>query len=165
MVKSIKQLEETLLQEEKMYSEILDLGRKKVDVIKGAKLKELEKMTDQEQEYIFKITTFEKIRGSVIANICEELGQSQVATITDCLPLIKKEKERETINKLRNQILSIIEEIKETNKTNEILMQERLDFIQFSIELLTTDPSDGNNYNQSAAGQDKQKTNLFDVSI
>ncbi|MGV8145783.1 MAG: flagellar protein FlgN [Alkaliphilus sp.] len=165
MIDSIKQLKDALFQESKMYSEVLTLEQNKIDVIKAAKLKELEKMTEEEQQYIYKISTYEQIRNSVIANICEELGVRQVSTITDCLPLIKNEEDRELINGLRNQILNTIEEIKETNKTNEGLMQERLDFIKFSMELLTTDQGDGNNYNQGAIGQGKQKTNLFDVSI
>lgn len=165
MIESIKQLKEALLQESRMYEEVLILEQKKIDIIKKAKLKELEKITEEEQEFIFKIGTYERIRSSVIANICEELDEKQVSTITDMLPLIRDEKDKKTIDSLRNQILNTIEEIKEINKTNEALMKERLDFIHFSMELLTTDPADGNNYDQGVVGQGKQKTNLFDASI
>jgi len=165
MIESIKQLKEALLQESRMYEEVLILEQKKIDIIKKAKLRELEKITEEEQEFIFKIGTYERIRSSVIANICEEFDGKQVYTITDMLPLIRDEKDKKTIDSLRNQILNTIEEIKEINKTNEALMKERLDFIHFSMELLTTDPADGNNYDQGVVGQGKQKTNLFDASI
>jgi len=165
VIESIKQLKEALLQESRMYEEVLILEQKKIEIIKKAKLRELEKITEEEQEFIFKIGTYERIRSSVIANICEELEVRQVSTITDCLILIDSEDDKKFINGLRNQILNTIEEIKEINKINEALMNERLDFIKFSMELLTTDLSDGNNYNQGATGQEKQKTNLFDASI
>ncbi|WP_026479004.1 flagellar protein FlgN [Alkaliphilus transvaalensis] len=165
MLKAINQLKETLIHEDQMYGEILNLEQQKTDVIKNRKLSELEDMTKREQQYIMRMGTFERIRRSVFTNTAEMLGIEKLDSLSDFLLYLEDDQLIEEIDELRNNILEKTQQIKEVNELNEKLLEQHLDYIHFNIEVMTNHIQDHNNYGQKAQGKDKTKTNLFDARI
>lgn len=164
MSKSIEQLKETLIKEKKMYEEILSMVEEKTKVIVEGKVKELDEITKKEQQFIMKMGAFEKVRRSVLANIAEELDLHEPSSVSEIL-LFLEEEDVKVIDDLRDQLLEVISKLKEINKLNEGLIQQRLDYIHFSLDLLTNQEKDGNNYNKQASEKEKTKVNLFDMRV
>ncbi len=165
MIKAIEQLKETLIHEKNMYEEILKLEKEKTLVIRKGKVKELESMTKKEQQYLMKMGTFERIRRSVFINTAELLGIEELNSLSEFLLYLEDEEVINEIDELRNDILKIIEDIKQVNELNEKLMEQHLDYIHLNIELMTNQVQDGNHYGNKAQGKDKTKTHLFDAKI
>ncbi|KAB3526648.1 flagellar protein FlgN [Alkaliphilus serpentinus] len=165
MIKTTDQLMESLNQEKILYHEILKLEKEKFEVIKTANLKELEKMTIKEQQYLMKMATFEKIRRSILTNAAKEIGVEELHSISDLLIHLKNSEMVQQIDDLRNQMLNVIAEIKEINELNEKLMNQHLDYINFNMELLTSNLQSTSNYSGNPTEKGKQKTNLFDARI
>jgi hypothetical protein len=165
MDRALEQLKEALMQENNTYKETLQLEQEKVKVIKAVKLRELEEITRLEQQYLMKMSTYEKIRRSIFVAIAEELEVTEIKSLSELLMLIEDQKTIDEIDELRNQLLDTILKLKEVNQSNEKLLQQQLEYINFSIELLTVDPSDGINYGGKAEEKGKRKTNLFDARV
>lgn len=165
MNRAIQQLKETLIQENNTYMDALQLENQKVKVIKSAKVRQLEEMTKLEQQYLMKMSTYEKIRRSIFVAIAEELDIPEISSLSELLVLIEDENDVEEIDSLRNQLLETIMKIKEANEANEKLIKQQLEYINFSLEILTTNPQDGMNYSGKAQEKGKTKTNLFDARV
>jgi len=81
-MKSIKQLKDTLTKENELYTQVLRLAEKKTKVIVNGDIKELENITKKEQQYIVTMSTFEKIRRSILTNFAEELNVESIPTVS-----------------------------------------------------------------------------------
>ncbi|WP_091544655.1 flagellar protein FlgN [Alkaliphilus peptidifermentans] len=165
MKKSIEQLIESLNHEKNMYEEILKLEKKKIEVIRLGNMKELEMMTQKEQQYLMKMGTFEKLRRSVLVNVAEALEVDEITSVSEFLLYIKDDKIVKEIDEIRDELLEIINEIKEVNELNEKMLKQHLEYIHFNFEVLTSDMREGNTYGGKATEKDKQKINLFDARI
>ena len=164
MMKSIQQLKETLQQELKMYKDVLDMAKEKTDILKKAELKKLEEITQKEQQYIRTMGTFEKIRRSIFVNISEEMGISQLSSVSELL-LYLEAQEVEEIDTIRNDLLDTIGKLAEVNQFNEKIIQHNLEYVNFNIELMTSSQEFGNNYGEKDLGTGKSIASLLDVKV
>ena len=163
MKRAIQQLKETLIQENNTYKEALNLELDKIKVIKDAKVRQLEDLTKLEQQYLMKMGTYEKIRRSIFVAIAEEMDIPELNSLSELLMLLEDEDDIEEIDGLRNQLLDTIMHIKAVNESNEKLLQQQLEYINYSIDIITNDPSDGIKYGGKAEEKERRKTNLFDA--
>lgn len=163
MNKSLQQLKETLQRELEMYQDILIMAREKTEFIKLGQLKDIEGTTVKEQQYIKTMGTFEKLRRSIFANMAEELQIKEPESISELL-LHLEEEEAAYIDELRDQLLATIDELKEVNQLNEILINKSLEYVNFNIQLMTSLP-EGNHYGQKDTGKVKSISSLLDMKI
>lgn len=165
MEKSIQQLKDTLIKENEMYINVLRLAEQKTEAITKGDIKTLENITKQEQRFITTMNTFEKVRRSVLANIAAGLNIEEDFTVSKLL-LYLEEDVGNDIDGLRYKLLETINAIKTVNKSNEKLINQNLEYINFNLEILTHSPEDGNKYNNTASESKETKPiNLFDIKV
>lgn len=165
MGKSIQQLKDTLIRENEMYSDILKLAEEKTEVIIKGDIKTLEEIIKKEQQFITSMNTFEKIRRSVLTNIADELEIEKDFSISELL-LFLEEDIGNDIDEIRYKLLETINALKEINKSNEKLINQSLEYINFNLEMLTNLSEDGNKYNNKASESKEVKPiNLFDAKV
>ena len=133
MEKSIQQLKDTLIRENEMYSDILKLAEEKTEVIIKGDIKTLEEIIKKEQQFITSMNTFEKIRRSVLTNIADELEIEKDFSISELL-LFLEEDIGNDIDEIRYK-LETINALKEINKSNEKLINQSLEYINFNLEM------------------------------
>ncbi len=164
-MKSIEQLKETLVKENQLYSQVLRLAEEKTKVIKSKDLKTLENITKKEQQFIMTMGTFERIRRSILTNVAEELNIEEIDSVSELLLFID-EVEGKEIDGLRNELLETIQSLKNTNKANEKLLNQSLEYVNFSLEMLTRVPEDGNRYsNKAEENKEIKPINFFDMKV
>lgn len=165
MEKSIQQLKDTLIKENEMYANVLRLVEEKTEVITKGDIKTLENITKREQQFITTMNTFEKIRRSILTNIAEGLNIEEDFTVSELL-LHLDEDIANDIDELRYKLLDTIHSIKLVNESNEKLIHQSLQYINFNLEILTHSPEDGNKYNSTASESKEIKPiNLFDMKV
>lgn len=167
ITRAVKQLKEALLQEQAMYDEVLHLENNKAEIIKKGKVKELEEITKREQQYIMKMGTFERIRRSVFVNTAEELQVNDINSLSEFLLHLEDQQVIEELDEMRNQLLKTINQIHQANQLNQKLIEQHLEHIEISLDLMTSHLTDGNNNNYSNKMKDKGKTksSLFDARV
>jgi flagellar biosynthesis/type III secretory pathway chaperone len=79
----------------------------------------------------------EKARIAVTRELAGMLGLERVPTLLDLLPLLPP-REQEALQRLRAQLLETQETLQNLNQRNRVLLDHALEFVRFSLELLTT---------------------------
>lgn len=144
----IHDLIEVLDEQKECYQGLLTLAQYKTDSIVNREMEFLEEVLQREQEFVGRSSRLEKNREEILKDIANVLNINyKELTISNLiLKLEKTPDEQEQLRQLRNDLLEIVEQIKEHNKTNEGLLNQSLEFINFTlhaIQSMNSYPSSG----------------------
>lgn len=162
MKKSIDQLKMVLEQEIDVYKNILDLSIKKTDIVVNGHIKKLEEITEEEQRLIIKIGKLEDIRENVMYNMKKELGIEEELNMT-MLNEYLEESDNEFIENLKNQLMYILNQLKERNVLNGSLINDSLEYINLNIDLLTNSTIDNTYDDRQKGSKGVQARRMFDT--
>jgi len=144
----------TLDKEEKEYAALLKLSQKKTPVIIEGDVEKLQKITDEEQVVIDRLTAIEKEREQAMADIADVINRDvktlKLSYLIDMLD--KRPKERDELADLHDRIKATVGELKTINDQNRVLIEQSLDIVDFNLNLVRSmrqAPETGN-YNKSA---------------
>lgn len=165
MSKSVKQLIQALNQEYEIYKEVLEIAKKKRQIIVEGKIKDLDDITSKEQAMILSIGKLENIRQSILKNIAKELEIDEVENISQLSKHLDT-KSKEEVLAIREKFDDILNTIRDKNDLNNKLIKQSLEYIEFNKNLLTSLENQGSTYGSSANEKDVNiKKNLFDAKI
>lgn len=144
-----------------IYKEIDKLAEEKKQVIISNDLKNLEKFTEFEEKMVFELGKAEKEREFIIEEIAKEMGKSKNITVTEMLESIPAQFALE-IKKLKEELLDVVNSVKEKNEVNNLLIQESLNYVNFNLELFKS-LTEKEAYGNSADGKvDRSMSAIFD---
>jgi len=158
-------LSEIIDKEKSIYDGILELARKKTDVIVEGKVSELEEITKLEQSMILKLGKLEEEREQVVSEIARQ-NQAEASGLT--LEILVKMAPEPCSKKLRESgknLENVIKELSKTNTLNSKLIKSSLDYIDFSINVLTGASSAGETYGSAGLSNEAKKRNFFDMKL
>ncbi len=160
MKKSIEQLKKVLYEQIEVYKHILSLSVKKTDIVVNGHIKKLEEITQEEQKLIIKIGKLEDIRENVIYNINRELGLEELnmTKLNDYL----EEADKVFIKNLKDELMDILNQIKERNELNGSLISDSLEYINLNIDILTNSTID-NTYDNKQTDSKVIQRRMFDT--
>jgi hypothetical protein len=161
----IDRLIELLNKETALYEEILKLSKNKTDVIIQGKINELESITRLEQMLILQIGKLEEEREKLVDAIAAQIGMKpSEVTLSGLEKLFPKER-AEKLKTCHSRLPGVVRELGEANGLNSKLIKNSLDYIDFSINILTSVGATGNNYGYSGESSDSKKRNFFDMKL
>ena len=162
----VKGLIDVIEKESKIYEDILEISKNKTDIIVKGKVKELESITELEQSLIVQIGKLEAVREDLVNKICSNIGKdsSSNMTITELIGYIEAP-QAEMLSSYKDNMISVLKEIKDINDINAKLIKSSIDFIDFSINIMSNVNSDGNNYSDNGQINDSEKKTYFDVKL
>ena len=155
-----------LQKQKSIYEELLSISRKKKQVLIDGKVEQLDNMVKHEGNLIIEIGHLENRREKAVEALAKELGcSSQELTISYvCSKVIDKRVGQ--VKSLADSIGSILKELKEINDINGKLIEQSLDYINFSINL-AADILEGQKavYEANEEGNGKSSVRLFDAKV
>ena len=160
----VEELKEILKNEVLLYQTLLELGQKKKEIITQGKVKELDQITQVEQSLVLKIGKEEQTREKVVEMIRKEVSLRDDITVSELIYHLEEE-DQQALEVERQNLLSILGSIKETNDLNKVLIQDSLEFIKFNLNLLTRTEETGSYSQNRGRNQATQRNNLFDIKI
>ncbi len=162
---SIKKLIEILNKEAKVYEGILKLSKEKTDVIVNGKVTELEGITRVEQSMILQLGKLEEEREKLVDLISSQLEiKADDITISELEKMLPKEQAKE-LKDCQKKMTGIFNDLRNANDMNSKLIKNSLDYIDFSVNVLTNAGSSGDIYGKSGQSNDSKKRNFFDVKL
>lgn len=165
MENMITTFQEILKKELTIYMQILSISQKKTDIIIKGKISELDMLVKEEQELISALGKLESSREEVIIKICEALNlKSSEVTMTDILEKLHPN-QASALNVIRNKLLELTSELKTINDNNGKLIKNSLEFIDFSINVLSDAANPGNNYNSTGYSGGASQKSVFDKKL
>lgn len=154
MASLMEELLTALEREKEIYQELIPVSERKTGVLVKGDLRELEKVTSEEQLLIEKAAAVGKKREAVIANIGvvlnKDAGTLDLKTLSDLLA--KQPEEKEKLVTLHDSLKMIMRRLIEVNEQNKNLIENSLEMIEFNMNFIqSTRMSPGvNNYNKNA---------------
>lgn len=162
----IDRLIDVLNKETAMYEGILKLSKNKTDVIVEGKVTELEGITRLEQTLILQMGKLEEEREKLVDQMAAQLNRkASDITLTGLGELLPKEQSGR-LKACHEKLPKLLKELGETNVLNSKLIKNSLDYIDFSVNILTSVGATGNNYSYSGQSSDSsKKRNFFDMKL
>lgn len=157
---------EVLEDQKECYEGLLTLAKYKTDSIANREMEILEDVLKREQEFIGRSARLEKNREEILKDISNVLNIDFASlTISNLIKrLDKTPDEQAKLRQLREELLDIIEEIKRQNEINEGLLNQSMEFIDFTlnaIQSMNTQPSSG--YKDKGDDVEQQNISFFDA--
>ena len=120
--------------ENRQYTELLDLSNNKTTAIVKGDVGQLQEIFGKEQKLIDILNRLEMERQSCVADICKilHLSAAEVKVSQIVRLLEKKQAEHDA---LEQSYLSLKKTVKQVNDNNRLLLKESMDMIDFEINL------------------------------
>ena len=138
MASLMENLIEVLGQESNEYEGLLILSQKKTQVIASANLENLQKITDEEQEVVDRITRLEKRRTEVTADIANVLNKDvenlKLSNLVEMMAA--RPREQAKLAEAHDRLRSSVQELRRVNEQNRELLENALDMVEFEMNLL-----------------------------
>lgn len=157
MASLMEELIVTLEHEEQVYVELLPVVEQKAKVIIENDLLKLEELTIREQEFADQIASLEHSRNVIIKNIAIVMNKkAEELSLKEIIAMLPKQPvEQEKLSKLHDSLIEKLGRLKDANSQNKELLEQSLDMIQFSMNVIQSDRiAPVNNYNSAASTQD-----------
>lgn len=154
---------DVLNKESAIYEGILKLSKEKTDAIVAGKISELERITSLEQSIILKLGKLDRERESIVEKMASGLGMKAAdITLTDIINALPKAG-AEKFKDYRAKFSKLLEDLRGANKLNSKLIQNSLEYIDFSINILAGAGAEGNYSN--LGGSEGVLKNFFDLKL
>lgn len=159
----------TLLDSEiRIYEDLLELSKKKKDIIIKNEVAELDKIVRLEQNMIFDIGQLEKKREETVDRLCLEIDiKREDATISNISKKIGNDCGKRLLEQ-QKKTQEVLGELKSINDTNGMLIRQSLEYIDFSINtILDSNMQSSSLYDDvKSDGKDTaNKRQLFDAKV
>ena len=134
----MENLIEVLEQESNEYEGLLSLSQKKTPVIVSGNLEELQKITDDEQELVGRISHLEKKRTEVTADIANVLNRDvNTLKLTNLIDMLAaRPVEQAKLAEAHDRLQTAVRGLQRTNEQNRELLANALEMVEFEMNLL-----------------------------
>ncbi len=146
----------TVLEEETgCYQLLLEMANNKKDVIINGDLPSLQEMTKQEQELAGLLLRLEKKREEIIKDICLVTNKNpEEITMTKLVGyLAGQDAEQKKLATVVEGLTKVVLPLGQANKTNQQLLEQSLEFVDFTMNALQSSREPVNNSTYQAKGK------------
>ncbi len=155
-------------EERKIYTILLDIADQKTQIIINGDVPSLQQLTQNEQELAGRLYRLNQKRQELIKDIALVTNiDEKDLTVTKLTGLLSKEKSiHSKLTDITLQMQSIVNKFKKKNEQNKQLIQQSLDYIDFTFNALQSTYSmpDTNHYeHEGTVTQGVQKKSFFDA--
>ena len=161
----VRQLINILSQENDIYDTLYKISNNKKELIIGGKVAELENIVKIEQSLVIKISKLDDKRENIVGELCGLLGQKPEDITISWLTARLGEMEASQLKACQEKMLKSISALKDNNELNSKLIKTSLEYIDFSINMMTSIDAVTNSYGSTGHSGDTKKRNLFDVKL
>jgi flagellar biosynthesis/type III secretory pathway chaperone len=124
--------------EEKEFERLLTLSQRKTPVIVSNKIAELEKITDEEQVIVSRISNLETKRETVTKDIAEvinrDVAELKLTTLIDLMS--NQPGERKRLSEVHDKLSATVKQIRQVNEGNAELIKNALEMVNFDLSVL-----------------------------
>ena len=165
--REVKTVIEILGKEYDYYKDMLELSKSKKKIIVEGKVAELDKIVKLEQNMIFNIGQLERKREEEVAKLCKALElNSNKVNISELMQVLQPEQKKRLEN-VQGRLLEVLSELKAVNDVNGQLLEQSLEYIDYSINLLAgAGMETGSLYEDIGKNKGKKSDkNIFDTKV
>ncbi len=161
----VEQLIMVLDRENSIYEDLLKISKNKTNSIVEGKVAELDSIVKMEQTLILQIGKLESLREDLTEKISKEVELD--TTKLTILELVKRVETNlgEKLKRYQSKLNTTLKDIKDANELNSKLIKNSLEYINFSLNLISDTGVANNNYGNKGIESGNKKRNFFDVKL
>ena len=165
MASLIRELIDTLEQQNNIYTSLLDVGAKKKVSIVDNNISMLQQFVREENVLIGKNQRLEKKRLEIFNDIAVVLGKNKEISLKDVIEMINGQDGEKELTELREKMLDVLPKLKTINDQNQELLKMSIDYVDFSINSMR-DISNGAPAYYDLAGNEINSSDkkMFDIT-
>ncbi|WP_047980836.1 flagellar protein FlgN [Ornithinibacillus contaminans] len=146
-----------------IHQQLVQLSKEKTTVIKEGAVEKLQAVLVKERKYVQQLEQAEESRRTEVEAWFEEnkLPLAE-ATVTTMLQQLTAEEEKEAVEAAAVRLTEAIVELKQQEQLNMALIQQSMQFVQLSIDLLSPTLKSMNYGNKTQSEQSSVGRSVFD---
>jgi len=169
---ALERLTQTLDQIRQLYAELADIGERKKEAIVHNRLNDLSQLVSRETKLLKRLASLEQERLQAVAAYQAEngLNPNYGSNLSALIRMTAKLEDKRKLEACRSEILTWAEKLRTINETNQTLVRHALDFVGFTLDLLTGGPEEDVTYQvpvqqpvQPPVHASSGRTRLFDT--
>lgn len=136
------------------YEGLLDISQRKTPIIASGNLENLQKITDEEQNMVNKITRLEHERIMVIQDIAtvlnKDVAELKLTNLVDLMAA--RPAEQKLLAGVHDRLRGLVRELQRVNEQNRELLKDALEMVEFEISVIQASKAapETANYNKGA---------------
>ncbi len=154
MASLMEDLLDVLGKEEQQYQGLIELGKRKREVVIKADIAALTEITDEERDVASTLQNLAKKRTRVLNDMATVLGKDpKEITITKMIGYLEGQpEEQRKLSERRESLLQVGSQMAAINQQNEVLLRQALEMVEFDLTLLKSmrQAPETANYNRNA---------------
>jgi flagellar biosynthesis/type III secretory pathway chaperone len=159
----IDQLLSILNEQADRCTELLGLSKEKKDLIVSNDVKGIQKITDLENILISQNNKLEKKRAALVKDIAIVLERNESElTVSELIESMEGQEEQEALKETADRIRGILAELSDINVLNASLIDNALDYIEYSMNLIRTGMNKNPAVYNLKNGEPAAESNLLD---
>jgi len=165
--KEVMAVIDILNKEHGYYKDMLELSKSKKKIIIEGKVAELDKIVKLEQNMIFNIGQLERKREEETAKLSSALGIGSAQLSVSELAKLLQPDLKKALEVIQDKLQNVFSELKSVNDINGQLIQQSLEYIDYSINLISGSGMEtGSLYEDIGKNKSKQgNKNIFDTKV
>jgi flagellar biosynthesis/type III secretory pathway chaperone len=120
-----------------IYKELLSIAGKKTDILIKGNVKVLSEITGIEQDLVLKLGRIEARRFDIVKQIASFYKKDVSDVNASFFESILPPEELARFTRVFHELKNVLAELEHKNNTNEKLIKRALDYIKFSLEVIT----------------------------
>lgn len=124
--------------ENAQYERLVTLAEGKTSVIVAGDIENLGKIMEEEQEIVGRIQRMEKKRDKFLADIANVVNRDvETLKLIDLIQMLESmPDQKQKLVDVQNSLRKTIDQLRETNGKNQMLLSERLDMVNFNLDMI-----------------------------
>lgn len=138
MASLLENLIDVLDGENAEYEKLVTLAESKTSVIVAGDIENLGKIMEEEQEIVGRIQGMEKKRNKFLADIANVVNRDvETLKLIDLIQMLESMPDQQRkLEDVQQHLRKTIDKLRETNGKNQILLSERLDMVNFNLDMI-----------------------------
>ena len=138
MASLLENLIDVLDRENVQYEKLIVLAESKTPVIVAGDIENQGKITEDEQEIVGIIQGMEKQRDKFLADIANVVNRDvETLKLIDLIQMLDKmPDQQEKLEGIQKRLRATIDRLREVNDRNQMLLAERLDMVDFNLNMI-----------------------------
>ncbi len=138
MASLLENLIDVLDRENAAYERVAVLAESKTSAIVAGDIENLGKIMEEEQEIVGKIQGMEKQRDKFLADIANVVNRDvETLKLIDLIQMLDKmPDQQEKLEGIQKRLRATIDRLREVNDRNQMLLAERLDMVDFNLNMI-----------------------------
>ena len=120
------------------YEKLVTLSESKTSVIVAGDIENLGKIMEEEQEIVGRIQGMEKKRNRFLADIANVVNRDvESLKLIDLIQMLESmPDQKQKLEDVQTDLRKTIDKLRETNGKNQLLLSERLDMVNFNLDMI-----------------------------